>query len=89
MTKPLIQGDRVCKDQTFGTVDTIIERWIGSTLALRIIVVEWDDRNVSDEDEDDLDQVLPGAGVNQATQGSEIKRGPSPRPSLTKGTAVG
>ncbi len=58
MTKPLTQGDRVCKDQTFGVVDSIIERWIGSTLALRIIVVQWDNGDVSDEDEDKLDTVV-------------------------------
>jgi hypothetical protein len=58
MTKPLTQGVRVCKEQQFGTVDAIVERWIGSTLILRIIVVQWDNGDVSDEDEDGLDTVV-------------------------------
>ena len=67
MTKPLTQGDRVCKDQTFGVVDSIIERWIGSTLALRIIVVQWDDGTTSDEDEDKLDTILPAVDLCKVT----------------------
>ncbi len=56
--KPIIQGDRVCRNQKFGTVDNIVERWAGSTLILRIVVVEWDDGTISDEDEDKLDTVI-------------------------------
>lgn len=58
MPKPLIRDDRVCRNQQFGTVDAIIERRIDSAHVLRIVVVQWDNGDVSDEDEEDLDTML-------------------------------
>lgn len=84
------RGSHVYKDGHFGIVDTVIERYQNSILVSRILVVEWDDRNVSDEDEDQLGEVLPGAGVNPGeTSDQELSSAPSPRPSLTKSPRVG
>ena len=83
------QGSHVFKDGHFGIVDTVIERFQNNILVSRILVVEWDDRNVSDEDEDQLGEVLPGAGGNQAKSDQELSSAPSPRPGLTRHPRVG
>ena len=57
----MIQKDsRVKHKQSddFGTVETIVEYWENTILVSRLLFIEWDDGNFSEEIESDLELVV-------------------------------